>query len=1118
MAYGIVIMDTSGNRSVSASDGNPSGGGDEAVGVEKTPTAAPIIEMATYAETDVFECYIRGFESRIVMRRKHDNWINITQVFKIAKFSKTQRTKVLEKESNDMENEKVQGGYGRFQGTWIPLDKAKYMVSKYNIRDPVVSKILDFELDPNNPPMKRSKNSVLKRSSPNGRITSPSSYNKTPKKKNHVSSSAASRKTKKNASLLQANPSPLQNIVFQTPQQIHAASTNNATTISAMSINNQSSNEKELNMSHLNSNETPLTMNYSATQKPLQFYPVPTNLTHPQKLSRDKQHLVNFIPEGPNQGVFASQQSQVLPQNNLVNNESAKHIGKKRKKNKAENEFLSNSMNGNNVASFMNDGKRLAVNPRSPGSQQAILTKGKAADKALYDPKMRKQQQVMWQNARSNNVTQHSPNQGYIHHTNHSNTSSLEMFSTQEDPTPLSSRSTSPTDYSGIPTAPATAVDNGSVCEHGTTNDENIEPNALPLEEYKDMILQVLSSEDGSNKDYSLPPQLYHPPANLDVNFEIDDQGHTPLHWATAMANIPLIKLLIALNANALHCNSRGFNCITKSTFYNNCFKATSFPEIASVLRICLITPDSNGRLPLHYLVELSVNKSKDPVVINSYMDTIIQNLGQEDYTLLRMCLNFQDNLGNTVLHLAALNLNLELCNKLCYLGSSMDVSNYDNETPGSILSKFNLVPPTSANSFLSPQLTKGQISTSSSILEAPVETTPGISLPQARSSQEHSNYNPPKEPNKDGKSVGGMSSQNGNGNMNEDENEGHHEEDLEIVVKDQSQLKLTPFVSSKKLASRNYLSGADSTAFTSLMEDLSNIDSFVTSSVVKDPKTSPSKLLESSPILYRNRAVTTGASLNTGTSLNTGNTNTTAVPNGNGHLSSAKLKKPVGLHESLDSPLAAIVASPVASIQNSKATTGVISLANRLREISNSLVISINAEISSVKGETESVEVGLNGIKESIKTVVASEKEFLEQFDNGMGISSVDELQERTQELQHLVDDGKQSFASCIEKSQALNLATLVQEEESKVNAETPNSPSSVSPTKTQAMHSLKLATELALLQFKRRSNLNKISDARSNINLSSKIGKYRRLIGMTIDNIDSKLDDIEMDLRANA
>lgn len=78
--------------------------------INMTSDEPPVIEIATYSDVEVFECYFRGFESRIIMRRIKDDWVNVTQVFKIAKFSKTKRTRILEKESNFMKHEKVQGG------------------------------------------------------------------------------------------------------------------------------------------------------------------------------------------------------------------------------------------------------------------------------------------------------------------------------------------------------------------------------------------------------------------------------------------------------------------------------------------------------------------------------------------------------------------------------------------------------------------------------------------------------------------------------------------------------------------------------------------------------------------------------------------------------------------------------------------------------------------------------------------------------------------------------------------------------------------------------------------------------------------------------------------------
>jgi hypothetical protein len=51
------------------------------------------------------------------MRRRADGWLNATQILKVAGFDKPQRTRVLEREVQKGEHEKVQGGYGKYQGT-----------------------------------------------------------------------------------------------------------------------------------------------------------------------------------------------------------------------------------------------------------------------------------------------------------------------------------------------------------------------------------------------------------------------------------------------------------------------------------------------------------------------------------------------------------------------------------------------------------------------------------------------------------------------------------------------------------------------------------------------------------------------------------------------------------------------------------------------------------------------------------------------------------------------------------------------------------------------------------------------------------------------------------------
>lgn len=60
---------------------------------------------------------LRVVKGVAVMRRRSDGWLNATQILKVAGFDKPQRTRVLEREVQKGEHEKVQGGYGKYQGS-----------------------------------------------------------------------------------------------------------------------------------------------------------------------------------------------------------------------------------------------------------------------------------------------------------------------------------------------------------------------------------------------------------------------------------------------------------------------------------------------------------------------------------------------------------------------------------------------------------------------------------------------------------------------------------------------------------------------------------------------------------------------------------------------------------------------------------------------------------------------------------------------------------------------------------------------------------------------------------------------------------------------------------------
>lgn len=80
------------------------------------------------------------------MRRCKDDWVNATQILKLCNFPKAKRTKILEKGVQQGLHEKVQGGYGRFQGTWIPLPDARRLADEYGITAEVVP-VLYIDID-----------------------------------------------------------------------------------------------------------------------------------------------------------------------------------------------------------------------------------------------------------------------------------------------------------------------------------------------------------------------------------------------------------------------------------------------------------------------------------------------------------------------------------------------------------------------------------------------------------------------------------------------------------------------------------------------------------------------------------------------------------------------------------------------------------------------------------------------------------------------------------------------------------------------------------------------------------------------------------------------------------
>ncbi|CAL9737661.1 regulatory protein Swi4p [Monosporozyma servazzii] len=986
------------------------------------PSDTPIIELATYAETDVYECYIRGFEPNIVMRRVKDDWVNVTQVLKLAKFPKTQRSKILEREVVFMEHEKVQGGYGRFQGTWISLENTKTLVEKYDIQNKVVLAVINFVLNKDHPPQRRVKNSVLRKNSPGRRIASPSSYKKTPKKSKQNShtkllsttSSFNGQKTlKATGSNSQMNPSPLHNVAFQTPRQSQMNSQNSNDTFEIDSTSKQvpGSHEPSSNstISRLSSDGTPLPQNYStSSQKPLQFYPVPTTLNNNNNNSNVSNNNnatnsnSNNNNKNNNNNTSRTSNAGRLPQRhnfnrNIIN--TAQHS-----KTFVDSTLTMKTNQQNSINNSMDIGNLGNVNQRPNQSSQ---------DQIINNLKTNQHFQS------NNNIIHNNPHMDINNNNNNNNNNLVHMQGQPVQPaqTYMINNSNIPLPQSNIPD----------------------QSNGINEMDYRDLILQSLTAEVKEDGSCLLPQELYHPPPNFNVNFEIDAQGHTALHWAAAMANIHLLKLLLALNSNPLYCNVKGFNAISKAIFYNNNFKCSTFQELISLLNICLVTPDKNGRSPLHYLVELSVNTSKDPNVINTYIEQILQEIGKRGINEVQRIVNQPDNAGNTVLHLCALNSNLSLFNKFYLLGVSTDIRNAEGKTALEIMSTFN---PTSIipQQELSKEFNK--ISTPQFVLEPEVS----INMSQNDISSNKSNEN-----------------------------------DIPSSVVSQSISKGNERVHPYKfLQKRSYLnshnnddsySKANSTTLTLSKDDISVLDDIITSSVIKGDRPTLSQSILQSPVVQSR--------------LQSNEENTRF------------------LSKFLNSP------SPekrkFKNLKPENNGKNVSKVGSRVNGLSRRLVDAINDDVSVI---CEQISEKENKIKTMRDDIEKYEKNY-NYYCSLIGMDNIEDIKGQMTNFKTTLKQNKVVYIRSIEKSQALKLATLVQKEEEGFR-QTAANPSQAG--------NLRDAVTLTVLQFKKHMWLKRLSEDIADPKSLNKINKYKQLIGSTYDNIDSKLDDIEADLKAAA
>ncbi|KAG7444989.1 apses-domain-containing protein [Guyanagaster necrorhizus] len=113
---------------------------DDAPSTSSSFEPPPHIYDAAYSSVLVDECMIKGIPC---MRRRDNSWVNATQILKVAGVNKGKRTVVMDRRVLKGQHEIIQGGHGKYQGTWIPLDRGRELARRFHV-DKLFTPLFDY--------------------------------------------------------------------------------------------------------------------------------------------------------------------------------------------------------------------------------------------------------------------------------------------------------------------------------------------------------------------------------------------------------------------------------------------------------------------------------------------------------------------------------------------------------------------------------------------------------------------------------------------------------------------------------------------------------------------------------------------------------------------------------------------------------------------------------------------------------------------------------------------------------------------------------------------------------------------------------------------------------------
>ncbi len=531
------------------------------------------LTLSTYSGIQVYEFMGKGVG---VMRRKNDDWVNATHILKVANFPKAQRTRILEKQVQTGVHEKIQGGYGKYQGTWVPLEKALELAKDFDVYDdllPILGEIDHSKYTESTKSAKRKAAAALKAKSLNlSRANSIASGN-------NLDYSAKRSKTTGTPDVLTDVPTPIAKRGRGRPR-------------SSNTVKKPQTKKRKLKGRITHSND---------------------------EYEEDE----NYNDDG-NDHHFKSQHDDSFE-------------GKPTRK--------SHESFQQDVATDADNSDALSVRSSSPSDF--------LSDSDLDTPSIDKHNGSTSGSTirqRIGNVVNQSPQ-----FPSHSHSLSYSRSGYQQQESSFYNTST-------------TSILNGSQDQHSYD----------PGIEYSNKLLDYFMSADSD----AIPEFLTRPPSSFDTNKPIDEEGHTPFHWACSMGKLKIIEILLNSGANIHVLNKVGQTPLMRSIIFTNCFDKRTFPKVVDILRDSILDIEISHKWTIIHQIALTTDMKSRLPAARYYLEIILGKLTEFcSGPIINGLLNEQDINGDTALHIMSRN-GAKKCSKvLINYGAKTDIYNKNKET-----------------------------------------------------------------------------------------------------------------------------------------------------------------------------------------------------------------------------------------------------------------------------------------------------------------------------------------------------------------------------------------------------------------------------------------------------